>query len=314
MGMRKLQRTIESSIECCGIGLHSGKSVSLSLKPLPQDSGIWFRRTDLPHRPYIKASHENVTQTALCTTLGNNGSSISTVEHLMAAFSGLGIQNVLVEVDAPEVPIMDGSARGFVDLILETGLKNQGASQKIRHVEDKFTISQEDKKISFYPNKNLIISFTIEFDHPLVKKQEYTFQFSEQRFIEEISGARTFGFLKEVEWMQQQGYALGGSLDNAVVIDDSEILNPEGLRYPNEFVRHKILDFLGDLYLYGKPICGHFVIFKSGHSLNHVLVRHLENKQAQNSPTLSSTILSEQHVLFKNELLLNENRVINHLF
>ncbi len=287
MGMHSVQKTIKKRIDCRGIGLHSGKDVLLMLSPLPEDSGIWFRRTDLPHKPYIKATADNVTQTSLCTTLGNNGNAISTVEHLMAAFAGLGIHNILVEVDAPEVPIFDGSARCYVELLEEAGVVDQKAPGEVFKLDRKFSITQEDKKITYYPNKELIISFTIDFDHPLLKEQEYTFRFSKDNFLEEISRARTFGFLKDVEAMKKCGFARGGSLENAVVIDDDGILNPEGLRYPNEFVRHKILDFLGDLYLYGKPMRGHFVVYKSGHTLNNLLLKALKNGKTKHDAALS---------------------------
>ncbi len=282
--MRSVQKTIKKRIDCSGIGLHTGKDVCLSLIPLPPDSGIWFRRTDLPHKPYIKAAADNVTQTSLCTTLGNNGNAVSTVEHLMAAFAGMGVHNILVEVDAPEVPIFDGSAKCFVELLEDAGIATQKAASDVFELDKRFSIAQEDKKITYYPNKELIVSFTIDFDHPLLKEQEYTFRFSEDSFVEEISRARTFGFLKDVEAMKRCGYARGGSLENAVVIDDEGILNPEGLRYPNEFVRHKILDFLGDLYLYGKPVRGHFVVYKSGHTLNNLLIRALKNGKAEGEP------------------------------
>ena len=288
MGMRSVQKTIESRIECSGIGLHTGKEVFLSLNPLPPDSGIWFRRVDLPHKPYIKAAAENVTQTSLCTTLGNNGSGVSTVEHLMSAFAGLGIHNILVEVDAPEIPIFDGSAQHFVELIEKAGLKKQRASTEVFSLDERFSVSQEEKKITYYPNKELIVSFTIDFDHPLLRKQEYTFRFSEDGFVEEISRARTFGFLKDVEAMKKCGYARGGSLENAVVIDEDGVLNPEGLRYPNEFVRHKILDFLGDLYLYGMPVRGHFVVYKSGHTLNNQLIKALKNGKRKKHDSISA--------------------------
>ncbi len=287
MGMRSVQKTIEKRIESKGIGLHTGKEVYLCLSPLPPDSGIWFRRIDLPHKPYIKATGDKVTQTSLCTTLGNNGSGVSTVEHLMAAFAGLGIHNILVEVDAPEIPIFDGSAQHFVELLEKAGIRNQKATSDVFALNRKFSISQEDKKITYYPNKELIVSFTIDFDHPLLKEQEYTFRFSEDNFANEISKARTFGFLKDVEAMKRCGFARGGSLENAVVIDEDGVLNPEGLRYPNEFVRHKILDFLGDLYLYGMPIRGHFVVYKSGHTLNNLFIRALKNGKGEEKPFLS---------------------------
>ncbi len=283
--MRKRQRTVRTTIKCCGIGLHTGKEVNLSINPLPADSGIWFQRVDLPQKPLIKACYQNVTQTSLCTVLGVNGSRMSTVEHLMAAFAGLGIDNALVEVDAPEVPILDGSARGFVDLIVEGGIEVQNSTCETFKLARKFTISEGDKKISYYPNQDLIISFSIDFDHPLINRQEFTFRYSEDRFVEEISPARTFGFLKDVEAMKHQGYALGGSLENAIVIDEDGVLNPEGLRYPNEFVRHKILDFLGDIYLCGAQISGHFVVYKSGHELNNVLVKSLKEKEIEGYPS-----------------------------
>ncbi len=271
------QKTLKDEIACTGIGLHSGKKVNLKLCPAPPNTGIIFRRIDLASRPEIKAHIANVVDGRYATTIGQNKVTISTVEHLLAALLGLGIDNIFVEVDAPEVPIMDGSAAPFVYLIKETGLKIQPVPKRVFVLKKPCIIKEGDKWIYAAPvaDGGLRINFTIDFDHPLLKKQTYTFHFSPKRFEKEISRARTFGFLKEVKWLHEQGLARGGSLDNAVVIDEFRVLNKEGLRYKNEFVRHKILDLLGDLSLLGGLLVAKIKAYKTGHALNHKLARYL---------------------------------------
>lgn len=269
------QRTLAQPVSCVGIGLHSGKRVNLTMKPAPVGAGITFVRTDLPGRPEIAAAVENVADTRLATTVGRNGTRVSTVEHLMAALAGMGIDNATVEVDAPEVPIMDGSAAPFVFLLKTVGTRVQPAPKRFIVIRKPLELTDGDKSLAVYPARELKISFSISFDHPLLRGQRYTLSFSDRAFEREISRARTFGFLHEVEAMQRGGFALGGSLENAVVVDRFRILNEDGLRYPDEFVRHKILDFIGDVALLGQPIIGHFRADRSGHALNHRFLKEL---------------------------------------
>jgi UDP-3-O-[3-hydroxymyristoyl] N-acetylglucosamine deacetylase len=269
------QQTINSPISCCGIGLHTGQAVNLTMKPGSPDSGIRFVRVDLPGNPVIEAKNSQVVDTRLATSLGVNGYRIYTVEHLLSALAGLGIDNASLELDSSEVPIMDGSAAQFTALLEGVGFKAQGNRKKILRIKRPVTVQEGDKYIHLFPHNEFKISYTIEFDHPLLQNQSYTLVVKDKTFIEEISRARTFGFLKDVETLKQNGYAKGGSLENAVVIDTSGVLNEEGLRYEDEFVRHKILDLIGDLSLVGKPILGHIVAYKSGHTLNWALIKKL---------------------------------------
>lgn len=269
------QRTIRDEVSCTGIGLHSGEKVRLSIKPAPPDSGIRFIRKDTPRRRFIKAHFENVVATNMSTTIGNNGHKVSTIEHLMAAFFGLGIDNVRVELDSFEVPIMDGSAAPFVFLLKSVGIKEQERPKRFMVIKKPFRIDEEDRSIHVYPAKELKISYTIDFDHPLLRNQKHEICFSGKGFIQEISRARTFGFLKDVQVLRENGLAKGGSLDNAIVVDDFRVINEDGLRYKDEFVRHKILDFIGDLAVLGSPVIGHFVVRKSGHFLNQHMLRKL---------------------------------------
>jgi UDP-3-O-[3-hydroxymyristoyl] N-acetylglucosamine deacetylase len=269
------QRTLKSEVSCTGIGLHSGNKVSMVLKPAPPDTGIRFVRKDLPKALEIQAVNGNVTDTNMSTSVGHNGSGVSTVEHLTAAFFGLGIDNVRVELDGPEVPIMDGSAAPFVFLIKSAGIRTQKSPKQFLVVKKRFRVEDEDRSITIHPSRELKVTYTIEFNHPLIKNQRYFLRFSGGDFVREISRARTFGFLKDIHLLRENGLAMGGSLDNAIVIDEFRVLNEDGLRYPDEFVRHKILDFLGDLALLGKPVIGHFVVEKSGHFLNQVMLREL---------------------------------------
>lgn len=269
------QRTVNGEIGCTGIGLHTGKKITMAIKPLPPNSGIRFCRTDRPDHPHIPARLENVVDTRLSTTVGQNGHIVATVEHLMSAFAGMGIDNALIELNGPEVPIMDGSAGPFMYLLKDVGVRMQEDVKKFFLIKKPLTLENGDKSISVYPCRELKITYAIDFDHPLLEKQTYVLRFSGLAFIKEISRARTFGFLKDVETLKHNGFAQGGSLDNAIVLDEYRVLNEEGLRYGDEFVRHKILDLMGDLYLLGMPIIGHFVINKSGHTLNCGFLRKL---------------------------------------
>ncbi|MCJ7596439.1 MAG: UDP-3-O-acyl-N-acetylglucosamine deacetylase [Desulfobacterales bacterium] len=274
------QRTLKDEISCTGIGLHSGKKIKLTVKPAPPDTGIRFVRKDIPGHPVIKAYFENVVDTTLSTTIANNGHRVSTVEHLMAAFFGLGIDNARVELDGAEVPIMDGSAAPFVFLIRSVGIREQKNPKNFIVVKKPFEVQEGNRSVSLYPSKELKISYTIDFHHPMLRNQEYELSFSGKNFVNEISRARTFGFLKDIQTLWENGLAMGGSLDNAIVIDDFRILNEDGLRYKDEFVRHKILDFIGDIAIIGCPVIGHFVVQRSGHSLNQSMLRALMANQS----------------------------------
>lgn len=273
--MRPYQQTIKNKISCDGVGLHTGKRVNLTLKPAEPDYGIRFVRVDLPGMPVIEARNSQVVDTRLATSLGLNGYRIYTVEHLLSALAGVGIDNASIEIDSSEVPIMDGSAAHFTSLLQEVGFKAQENRKKFLRIKNPVTIQEGDKYIHLSPHSEFKISYTIEFDHPMLQKQSYTLVVKNKTFIEEISRARTFGFLRDVETLKQNGFAKGGSLANAVVIDTRGVLNEEGLRYEDEFVRHKILDLIGDLSLVGKPILGHIIAFKSGHTLNYALIKKL---------------------------------------
>jgi len=245
------------------------------IRPAGVGEGIVFVRGDLSGNNRIKADVNNVRDTTLATPLGLNGVTVSTVEHLMSAFSGMGVDNATVELDAPEVPIMDGSARPFVDLLKNVGTRVQGKGKKILVIKDKISVSEADGTAMLLPSPEFRITYKIEFDHPAIGIQSYHMNFSDVSYEEEICAARTFGFLRDVEYLQAKGLALGGSLKNAVVLDDRRIINKDGLRFPDEFVKHKILDAIGDLSLLGIPIIGHFVAYKSGHRLNNLLLKEL---------------------------------------
>ena len=278
--MHSYQQTLARPVQCAGIGLHSGKSVNLTIKSAPVNHGIKFIRTDLPHRPVISAHFRNVIDTSLATTLGTDGVIVSTVEHLMAALAGLSIDNALVEMDAYEAPIMDGSAGPFASMLRAAGIRVQSGRRCMFVVKKPIEMADQDKKVGLYPSSTLKITCTIEFDHPLVRRQSYAISLTDGLFEKEISRARTFGFLHEVNYLKQNGFARGGSLENAVVIDQDSILNLEGLRYENEFVRHKVLDCIGDLSLLGMPFIGHIVAYKSGHALNHALLKRFIDQKS----------------------------------
>jgi UDP-3-O-[3-hydroxymyristoyl] N-acetylglucosamine deacetylase len=271
------QRTLRRQISCAGIGLHSGNKVTLTLKPAAADTGIRFRRTDV--NVEIPATVAHVTSLQYATVLGKDGATVETVEHLLAALVSSGIDNVVVELTHNEVPIMDGSAAPFLYLVHEAGVKRLSAARKYVKIVRPVQITDGDKRIAVYPSDHFKVSYTISFDHPLLRHQSRTERITEQTFAESIAAARTFGFLKEVEWMRQNRLALGGSLENAIVIGDTGVLNP--LRFEDEFVRHKILDAIGDLALVGYPIIGHVVAHRAGHALHTALVsRLLEERDA----------------------------------
>ena len=269
------QRTLMNEVGCTGIGLHTGEKVKINLRPAPANSGIKFVRTDLKGRPEVEVRFDNVFDTTLATTIGTNGCKVSTIEHLMAAFFGLGIDNAVVELDGPEVPIMDGSAAPFVFLIKSGDIREQKSPKQFIVIKKPFKVDDGNRSVCIYPSKELKITYMIDFQHPLLRNQEYELTFSGRDFVREISTARTFGFMKDVETLKKNGLARGGSLDNAVVIDDFRIINEDGLRFDDEFVRHKILDFIGDISIVGSPIIGHFVVKKSGHFLNQQMLRKL---------------------------------------
>ncbi len=273
------QRTVAKPVFCSGVGVHSGKKVNLTIKPAPLNHGIKFKRTDLPNSACISARFNMVVDTSLATVIGYDGFIVSTIEHLMASFSGLSIDNALVEIDAYEVPIMDGSAGPFTSAILRTGITEQIGPKYFFVVKKPIEIKEGDKSVGMYPSSTFKISCTISFDHPLIKYQSYTINVSDEVFKKDICSARTFGFLNEIEYLKSYGFAKGGSLDNAVVIDKDSIINSGGLRYPNEFVRHKILDCIGDFSLLGLPIIGHVILNKSGHSFNHAFLREFINQK-----------------------------------
>ena len=273
------QRTLRRSISCVGIGLHSGNKVTLSLKPAPVDSGIRFRRSDLGGLE-VPASVRHVGGINHATGLTRDAATVDTVEHLLAAFVSLGVDNAVVELNSPEVPIMDGSAAPFIYLIQEAGLKAQTATRRYLKILRPISLSRGDKRIALYPSDHFKVTYSIAFDHPLLRHQSRTIRITEESFVEEIAPARTFGFLEEVEMMRQQGLALGGSLENAIVIGDTGVLN-QALRFDDEFVRHKILDVIGDMALVGHPLIGHLVAHRGGHALHTAFAaRVLEEAEA----------------------------------
>ena len=271
------QRTLKTSIRATGIGLHSGQKVLMTLRPAPPNTGIVFRRTDLPAADDIQALAQNVTDTMLGTTLDNGVAKVSTVEHLLSAFAGLGIDNAFVELSAPEVPIMDGSAGPFVFLIQSAGIEEQSVAKRFVRILKTIEVHDGDKWARFVPFDGFKVNFEIEFDHPVFRRhsQRASMDFSTTSFLREVSRARTFGFMRDLEMMRARNLALGGTLDNAIVLDEFRMLNEDGLRYEDEFVKHKILDAIGDLYLLGHSLLGEFTGYKSGHGLNNRLLRTL---------------------------------------
>ena len=269
------QRTLKKPVQATGVGLHTGEKVSMALRPAPPDSGIIFRRVDLSPVVSIHADAHLVNDTRMSTCMENNGARIATVEHLMSAFAGLGIDNAYVDMDSAEVPIMDGSAGTFVFLLQSAGIEEQYAVKKFIRIKNTIEVHDGDKWVRFEPYNGYRLDFTIAFAHPVFAstKQKVAIDLGEHSYIKEISRARTFGFMQEVEYLRSQGLALGGNLDNAIVMDDYRVINPDGLRYEDEFVKHKVLDAIGDLYLAGHPIIGAFSGHKSGHALNNALLR-----------------------------------------
>ncbi|MGB0444432.1 MAG: UDP-3-O-acyl-N-acetylglucosamine deacetylase [Porticoccaceae bacterium] len=265
------QRTLKNSIQANGVGLHTGEKVYLTLHPSAPDTGVVFRRIDLNPVVEIPAKAENVGDTMLSTTLIKDGVRVSTVEHLLSALAGMGIDNLIIDVSAPEIPIMDGSAAPFVFLLQSAGIEEQDAPKKFIKVKRPVTVEQDGKQATFKPFDGFKINFAIDFDHPVFENQTLnaSIDFSSTSFVKEVSRARTFGFMHEFEYLRAKGLARGGSLDNAIVVDESQILNEDGLRFEDEFVKHKILDAIGDLYLMGNSIIGEFDAHKSGHGLNN---------------------------------------------
>jgi UDP-3-O-[3-hydroxymyristoyl] N-acetylglucosamine deacetylase len=272
------QKTIARPITVTDIGLHSGQPVTMSLYPASANQGLRFIRTDLPGRPQVRAHYSRVVDTTRATTLGEGSATLATVEHLLSAFYGLGIDNAVIEVDGPEVPIMDGSAKLFVDLLMSAGSTSLPWPRAYLLVHKQVELSNGDGWMRVVPGQPRIM-YAIDFSHPLIRKQRYTMTLDAENFRREIAPARTFGFLKEVQFLQSRGLARGGSLDNALVLDDTDVLNPGGLRFPEEFVRHKILDVLGDLALLGMPIIGRLEISRGSHDLHQQFVQHLIDQE-----------------------------------
>ena len=271
------QRTLKNVIRATGVGLHSGEKVFLTLRPAPIDSGIVFRRIDLEPVVEIPARGDLVSETTLCTGLSCGPAKVQTVEHLLSAMAGLGIDNAYVELSAAEVPIMDGSAGPFVFLLQSAGIAEQDAPKRFIRILQDIEVRDGEKRAAFRPHDGFRLEFTVEFNHPAIPatQSKASIDFSTARYIKEVSRARTFGFMRDLEYMRERNLGLGGSMDNAIVLDEFRVLNEDGLRYADEFVRHKILDAVGDLYLAGHPIIGAYEGFKSGHALNNTLVRAL---------------------------------------
>ena len=275
------QRTPKKVIQATGVGLHSGEKVLLTLRPAPVNTGIVFRRVDLSPVVEIPASYEYVGDTMLCTTLHHGDVKIATVEHLLSALAGLGIDNAYIDVNAPELPIMDGSAAPFVFLIQSAGIEEQNAAKKYIRILKPLRVEENGKYVQFKPHNGYKVTFTIDFDHPVFNKKPQTvnFDFSGTSYVKEVCRARTFGFLSDYEKLRECDLAKGGSLDNAIVVDDYRVLNEDGLRFESEFVTHKVLDAIGDLYLLGSSLIGAFEGYKSGHELNNRLLRELMIRQ-----------------------------------
>jgi UDP-3-O-[3-hydroxymyristoyl] N-acetylglucosamine deacetylase len=271
------QRTLKSLTSTTGVGLHTGQKIRMVLRPAQPDTGVVFRRVDLDPVADIPARAESVGETRLSSCLVSGGAKVYTVEHLMSALSGLGIDNVFVDLDGPEVPIMDGSAAPFAFLIQAAGIEEQSAPKRFVRIKKRVEVSEGDKWARLDPYDGYRLSFSIVFNHPVIEKsnQSVSIDFAETSYLKEIARARTFGFMQDVEQLREDGLALGGGLDNAVVLDEYRVLNAEGLRFSDEFIRHKVLDAIGDLYLIGKPILGAFSAHKSGHALNNRLLREL---------------------------------------
>lgn len=269
------QRTLSKTVKVTGIGIHSGKKVTMTMHPAPADAGVQFKRTDLENAEILKATATTVGATENNTTLGGGLNAVHTVEHLLSVFYGLGINNVFCEIDGPEVPIMDGSGASFVFLLKETGITSLNTSKKFLVVLEPVEVKVDDKWARIEPCNRLVIDSTIVFAHSSIKEQRKVFEFSCENYIKEIARARTFGLLRDVDMLKRKGLIRGGSLDNAIVLDDFKVMNPEGLRFQDEFVRHKILDTIGDISLLGHEIAGKLTTYKSGHNLHNLLCRKL---------------------------------------
>jgi UDP-3-O-[3-hydroxymyristoyl] N-acetylglucosamine deacetylase len=271
------QRTLKNEIRATGVGLHTGQKVFLTLRPAAENSGIVFRRVDLDPVVEIKATAENVGDTTLSTSLVQGDVRVSTVEHLLSALAGLGIDNVIVELNADEVPIMDGSAGPFVFLIQSAGVREQAAAKKFIRILKPHSVVDGDKEAKFLPHDGFKVSFAIDFDHPVLRNSRLNaaVDFSSTSYVKEVARARTFGFMHEYEYLRAKGLAKGGSVNNAIIVDSYSVLNDDGLRYEDEFVKHKILDAIGDLYMLGCGLVGEYSAYKSGHGLNNLAVRSL---------------------------------------
>lgn len=274
-----LQRTLKKEINCASIGLHTGRKVNMTIRPAAADTGVIFIRRDLPDAAPIPADFRIVSDTTLATTLGHDDVTVSTVEHLLSAFSGMGLDNAIVELDSFEVPIMDGSALPFVNLLKKVGTRTQGETKRMLVVKKPVVVEEGEGRAMLLPSDEFKITCDIDFRHKVIGRQSYSLVFSDKNYEEQICSARTFGFLQEVEFLQAKGLGLGGSLDNVIILDDEKVINKGGLRMPDEFVRHKILDAIGDLFLLWMPIIGHLVVYKSGHRLNNLLLRELMRQE-----------------------------------
>ena len=294
-----LQRTIKNEVSTVGVGLHTGEKVRLTLTPAPEEHGVVFQRVDISGQPKIKVNPLAVTETKLCSTLGSKDFSIATVEHLMSALSATGVDNILVQLNGSEIPIMDGSAISFIHLIKSAIISEQTSAKEFVVIKENIELLDGDKFARFEPFKGFVVDFTIDFPHPAFKSDDsqVSIDFFKDSYINEISRARTFGFMQEVEYLRSNGLARGGSLENAIVLDEYKILNDDGLRYKDEFVRHKILDAIGDLYILGKPIIGKFIAHKSGHDLNNRLLRELiKNKDKWEVTTLNTDDINSHNL------------------
>lgn len=272
MSIETQQQTLARPVQCTGIGVHSGRQVNLKILPAATNHGIKFLRTDLPGKPIVSAHFNSVVDTSLATVIGADGVIVSTIEHLMASFSGLCIDNALVELDSYEIPIMDGSAAPFTRLLQSAGLQRQEALRCYFIIRQPISLREGAKSVTVFPAAHYRISYSIDFDHPLIRQQDFSVVVTRETFDREISPARTFGFYYEIEYLKRYGLAQGGSLENAIVIDQDKILNTGGLRFTDEFVRHKLLDCIGDFSLLGMPILGHIVLKRSGHAFNHAFL------------------------------------------
>lgn len=277
------QRTLKRIVQATGVGLHTGKKVTLTMRPAPANTGVIYRRTDLNPPVDFPADAKSVRDTMLCTCLVNEDDvRISTVEHLNAALAGLGIDNIVIEVDAPEIPIMDGSAAPFVFLLLDAGIEELRTAKKFIRIKETVRVEDGDKWAEMRPYNGFKLDFTIDFNHPAIdaSTQRHKLDFSAESFMSQISRARTFGFMRDIEYLQSKGLCLGGSFDCAIVVDDYRVLNDDGLRFEDEFVRHKMLDAIGDLFMCGYNIIGEFTAFKSGHALNNKLLQAVLAKES----------------------------------